>query len=206
MSFRLSAMRRAALSLVLAAPLWAQASYSISNSAFTCSSALSFASGSGLDAHCTGNFSITGGIWTSDTKIALSADGSLTLDGVSMMAPWVDLTSLTAVNVLGLFSSNGSVNIVAPAVTIGLNGSEQGRDRLAIGGTLALSNAAATITASSGTLALSGGSISVSDLSAPTPTPMLTLSAGVAQVPEPSSAALLVTGLLAGLVLARRKA
>jgi len=98
------------LSLALAAPLFAQAGYSINNSAFSCSAALSFANSTGLDAHCTGNFSVTGGTWTSDTKIALSADGSLTLDGVAMTAPLIELKSLTQVALLGatLIRSMGS--------------------------------------------------------------------------------------------------
>jgi len=96
--------------LALAAPLFAQANYSINNSVFSCSAGLSFANSEGLDAHCTGNFSVTGGTWTSDTKIALSADGSLTLDGVAMTAPTVELRSLTQVALLGatLIRSTGS--------------------------------------------------------------------------------------------------
>jgi hypothetical protein len=98
------------LGLALAAPLFAQAGYSINNSAFSCSAALSFANSTGLDAHCTGNFSVTGGTWTSDTNIALSADGSLTLDGVTMTAPLIELNSLTQVALLGatLIRSTGS--------------------------------------------------------------------------------------------------
>jgi hypothetical protein len=98
------------LGLALAAPLFAQANYSINNSAFSCSAALSFANSTGLDAHCTGNFSVTGGTWTSDTKIALSADGTLTLDGVAMTAPVIELNSLTQVALLGdtLIRATGS--------------------------------------------------------------------------------------------------
>jgi PEP-CTERM motif len=98
------------LGLALAAPLFAQANYSINNSVFSCSTALSFANSTGLDAHCTGNFSVTGGTWTSDTKIALSADGTLTLDGVVMTAPVIELNSLTQVALLGdsLIRATGS--------------------------------------------------------------------------------------------------
>ena len=98
----------------MAAPLFASANYSIDNSVFTCSAGLSFANSNGLDAHCAGNFSVTGGTWTSDTKIALSADGSLTLDGVTMTAPIIELLSPQVVVNAFLNATGGSVRIDAP--------------------------------------------------------------------------------------------
>ncbi len=103
------------LGLALAAPLFAEANYSINNSAFSCSAALSFANSTGLDAHCAGNFSVTGGTWTSDTKIALSADGSLTLDGVSMTAPLIELLSPQILVNAFLSATGGTVRIDAPS-------------------------------------------------------------------------------------------
>jgi len=99
--------------LALAAPLFAQANYSINNSVFSCSAGLSFANSEGLDAHCTGNFSVTGGTWTSDTKIALSADGSLTLDGVAMTAPIIELLSPQIWVNASLDTSGGTVQLEA---------------------------------------------------------------------------------------------
>lgn len=107
-------LRPLVLSLALSAPLFAQAGYSINNSAFNCSAALSFANSTGLEAHCAGNFSVTGGTWTSDTKIALSADGSLTLDGVAMTAPIIELLSPQMVVNAFLTATGGSVRIDAP--------------------------------------------------------------------------------------------
>jgi len=101
------------LGLALAAPLFAQAGYSINTSAFSCSAALSFANSTGLDAHCTGNFSVTGGTWTSDTQIALSADGSLTLDGVTMTAPIIELLSPQIWVNASLDTSGGTVHLEA---------------------------------------------------------------------------------------------
>jgi hypothetical protein len=106
--------RHLALGLALATPVFAQANYSINNSVFSCSAGLSFADSQGLDAHCTGNFSVTGGTWTSDTKISLTVDGDITLDGVTMTAPVINLaglgqitiTSNTVLNVAGRLPSN----------------------------------------------------------------------------------------------------
>jgi hypothetical protein len=106
--------RHLALGLALATPVFAQANYSINNSVFSCSAGLSFADSQGLDAHCTGNFSVTGGTWTSDTKIALSADGSLTLDGVSMTAPSIELVSPQLVINAFLNASGGTVRVDTP--------------------------------------------------------------------------------------------
>jgi hypothetical protein len=105
--------RHLALGLALATPVFAQASYSINNSVFSCSAGLSFANSEGLDAHCTGNFSVTGGTWTSDTKIALSADGSLTLDGVAMTAPIIELLSPQIWVNASLDTSGGTVQLEA---------------------------------------------------------------------------------------------
>lgn len=107
-------IRHLAVGLAMATPLFVQANYSINNSAFSCSAALSFANSTGLDAHCTGNFSVTGGTWTSDTKIALSADGTLTLDGVAITAPIIELLSPEVVLNASLEAPGGSVRIDAP--------------------------------------------------------------------------------------------
>jgi hypothetical protein len=104
------------LGLALAVPVLAQAAHTVTDSVFSCSAAMSFSNTASLVGHCAGNFTISGGIWTSDTRIDLSAAGDITLDGVTMTAPIIDLQSLTKITASGttVLSATSSLNLQAP--------------------------------------------------------------------------------------------
>lgn len=85
--------RTLALSLSLLAPWYAQATQTIDQSTIDCSESLTLLTQDNLTAQCTGNMSITGGTWTSDTLISLSATGDLSLFGVTFLAPNITVAS-----------------------------------------------------------------------------------------------------------------
>lgn len=83
----MSLLRPLILALSLSTPCWAQATQLIDQSTLDCSESLTLLTQDNLTAQCTGNLSITGGTWTSDTLISLSATGDLSLFGVTLRAP-----------------------------------------------------------------------------------------------------------------------
>lgn len=119
--------RTLALSLSLLAPWYAQATQTIDQSTIDCSESLTLLTQDNLTAQCTGNMSITGGTWTSDTLISLSATGDLSLFGVTLQAPniavvgnqiLVDAASTLAVtDHLGI--SGGTIKLESPLVGVG---------------------------------------------------------------------------------------
>lgn len=87
----MSLLRPLILALSLSTPWYAQATQTIEQSTLDCSDSLTILSVENLTAQCTGNMSITGGTWTSDTLISLSATGDLSLFGVTLLAPNISL-------------------------------------------------------------------------------------------------------------------
>lgn len=83
--------RTLTLTLSLLAPWYAQATQTIDQSTIDCSESLTLLTQDNVTAQCTGNLSITGGTWTSDTLISLSATGNLSLLGVTLAAPDISL-------------------------------------------------------------------------------------------------------------------
>lgn len=104
------------LGLALAAPFLAQAAHTVTNSVFSCTAAMSFSNTASLVGYCAGNFTVSGGTWNSDTRIDLSATGDITLDGVTMTAPIIDLQSLTTVTLTSttVLTAASTLNIHAP--------------------------------------------------------------------------------------------
>lgn len=87
----MSLLRPLILVLSLSTPCWAQATQTIDQSTIDCSESLTLLTQDNVTAQCTGNLSITGGTWTSDTLISLSATGDLSLFGVTLLAPTISL-------------------------------------------------------------------------------------------------------------------
>lgn len=83
----MSLLRPLILALSLSAPGWALATQTIDQSTIDCSESLTLLTQDNLTAQCTGNMSITGGTWTSDTLISLSATGNLSMWDVTFLAP-----------------------------------------------------------------------------------------------------------------------
>lgn len=83
----MSLLRPLILALSLLTPWCAQAIQMIDQSTLDCSESLTLLTQDNVTAQCTGNLSITGGTWTSDTLISLSATGDLSLFGVTLLAP-----------------------------------------------------------------------------------------------------------------------
>lgn len=80
---------------------------------YSCSAGLSFDAGNGLSVSCSGDFSLTGGILSSDTSINLTALGDLTLDAFSLSAPNI---TISAANL------NFAPNVVLSGQTVNING------------------------------------------------------------------------------------
>jgi len=89
--FLMSLLRPLILALSLSTPGWALATQTIDQSTIDCSESLTLLTQDNLTAQCTGNLSVTGGTWTSDTLISLSATGDLSLFGVTLLAPTISL-------------------------------------------------------------------------------------------------------------------
>ena len=87
----MSLLRPLILALSLSTPGWALATQTIDQSTIDCSDSLTLLTQDNVTAQCTGNMSITGGTWTSDTLISLSATGDLSLFGVTLLAPNISL-------------------------------------------------------------------------------------------------------------------
>lgn len=87
----MSLLRPLILALSLLTPWCAQAIQMIDQSTLDCSESLTLLTQDNVTAQCTGNLSITGGTWTSDTLISLSATGDLSLFGVTLLAPNISL-------------------------------------------------------------------------------------------------------------------
>lgn len=103
--------RSLSLTLGLLAPWCAQATQLIDQSTINCSESLTLQTLESLTAQCTGNMSIVGGTWTSDTLISLIASGDLFLDGVTMLAPNITIVG-QQVTVGGSFNAtSGHIDI-----------------------------------------------------------------------------------------------
>lgn len=120
------------LGLALASPVLAQAAHTVTNSVFYCTAAMSFSNTASLLGYCAGNFTISGGTWTSDTRIDLSAAGDITLDGVTMTAPIIEVQSLTKITAGGttVLSATTLLNLQAPRRPITTRDAESGRPEL----------------------------------------------------------------------------
>jgi hypothetical protein len=104
------------LGLALASPVLAQAAHTVTDSVFYCTAAMSFSNTASLLGYCAGNFTISGGTWTSDTRIDLSAAGDITLNGVTMTAPIIEVQSLTKITAgsTTVLSATTLLNLQAP--------------------------------------------------------------------------------------------
>lgn len=173
------------LALLLSALLFSVVAQGASTANITtasCSGNQSFDLTNGALLSCDGDFSLIGGRIDSDTGITISAVGSLFLDDLSLIAPLVQLKTLTGVLTVAEGVSINGVNwtsfdignSTSPRITRGQGGSillpPRGQINLGAGGQIVLS---------------SGGNLAL-----------------VSSVPEPSMVWTLLSG---GLLLAIRR-
>ncbi|MBY0578313.1 MAG: hypothetical protein K2P57_04615 [Burkholderiales bacterium] len=96
-------------------PPVADAASTISVANMSCSGAQTSSLVNFLSLNCTGDLSLIGGTLASDSKIVLTASGSLTLDNLLVSAPQIDLTANTMTLGSGAsFNAGNSMNIYAP--------------------------------------------------------------------------------------------
>lgn len=132
---------------------------------------------------CTGDFSLSGGNIAADSKIVLSSGGALSLDNLSITAPQVEFFAGSSV------SLNDGVSIVANSIFV-LGSSDGPIPTVSVspGVSISSGNGADAPPINVGTGSISGG-----DTSLPGGGPILILSSA----PEPTSLAMLMAGLLA---------
>jgi hypothetical protein len=85
-----------ALTLLSALSVFSMNAEAISSStvgSFACSESLSISISDTASFSCIGNFSLSGGGITSESKIVITSSGSLALDNLSIVAPFVELNS-----------------------------------------------------------------------------------------------------------------
>jgi hypothetical protein len=205
-----------ALFVLAPLPIFANATSTSSITTATCSSELASSLLNGASFACSGNLVLSGGFVTSDSLIDINATGDLFLDNISLTAPNISLSVLAGVLKMGgnvIFSAGSSVvvtggNTLTP-VNIGQLAPKLilSRDNLAIplgSGSVIEINAGSGSSAvlnrvGGGHLTLVSGELRQTDIAS-----VNTLSA-VTSVPEPTTYAMLFSGMLA-LVLLRRRA
>ncbi len=121
------------LSLLLSALLisaFAQAASNANITTASCSGSQSFDMSNGALLFCDGDFSLIGGSIDSDIGITISAVGSLFLDNLSLVAPFVQLNSLAdpltlaeGVSINGVSWNNADIgNSTPPRITLHQSG------------------------------------------------------------------------------------
>ncbi len=141
---------------------------------------------------CSGNFFLSGGSISSQSKIVIAADGSLSLDRLSLTAPFVELSSLNGqvsigngvlINTSSFLAAVGNVvtptSINSPGASISVGSGETGRIIGPVEVLQAITHGAIT--------PLVGGDISIAS-----------------SVPEPSTYVSMLLGLLVVFGLTKR--
>lgn len=201
----MSLLRPLILALSLSTPGWALATQTIDQSTLDCSDSLTLLTQDNLTAQCTGNLSITGGTWTSDTLISLSATGDLSLFGVTLLAPNISLVGhqilMDGGSTLAGDPAIGDEAITLRTPTTGDGGGIQlvAGASIQVGAHEVLSSATLASIGQGGVIAIRAdhSGLTVEGMSSGG-------SASTSPVPEPGTWALALTGL-AGLMLRLRR-
>jgi hypothetical protein len=182
-------IRTIVLSLAVTLPFLAQAAQSIDNSTLSCTQSLVDNRATTLTFSCEGDLTITGGTWTTDTLISLSATGSMLLQGITFNTPSLSLKAQSIVfDSIANLPKDGVVNIETVA---GADGTAPGALQLTPGSKINIEGATIPAPLTGGDIQLGagrGGDISLR-----------------AAVPEPESYALALAALATGAALARRR-
>lgn len=201
----MSLLRPLILALSLLTPWCAQATQTIDQSTIDCSDSLTLLTQDNVTAQCTGNMRITGGTWTSDTLISLSATGDLSLFGVTLLAPTISLVGhqilMDGGSTLAGDPAIGDGAITLRTPTTGDGGGIQvvAGASIQVGAHEVLSSATLASISQGGVIAIRADhhGLTVEGMSSGG-------SASTSPVPEPGTWALALTGL-AGLMLRLRR-
>lgn len=151
---------------------------------FDCSDSLNISLLDTASFSCIGNFSISGGGITSDSKIVVTSGGALVLDNLSITAPFVELSSLNGQVSIG---SGVLINTSSFLATVG-NG---------VTPTFTVSPSASILIGSGETARIIGSSEILQSIGIGAITPLVGGNISIIpSVPEPSTYILLVLGLL----------
>lgn len=211
------------LLVVLAvSPSISNAATNVSVDSISCSGSQTSSFTDVMTLSCTGDFSLTGGSIWSDTKLLISSGGKLTLDNLFISAPYAEFIAGTTVSIgpgASIDFRDRAIAIPGGAVnprlvsgipnstydgTISIGGSNISlnnidRQRANEGGNILMGGGDIVISRSSdvdGALVLLGGSYPVNELTAL-----------ISPVPEPSTYASMLAGLLAltGFIRAKQR-
>ena len=204
----MSLLRPLILALSLSTPGWALATQTIDQSTIDCSDSLTLLTQDNLTAQCTGNMSITGGTWTSDTLISLSATGNLSLWDVTFLAPSIAVVGNQILVDTGSPLALAGPSVIDPgeiSVLTTTAGDGGGNIRLRAGASIQVGALDALFPASTISIRQGGVIAITADHSGLTVEGMSSGgSASTSPVPEPGTWALALTGL-AGLMLRLRR-
>lgn len=173
------------LSALLLSPVVANAASTASIDTVTCSGGLSSSLMEVASFLCSGDFSLLGGNITSDSKVAVTADGSLFLDNLSITAPAVELTTLN-----GVLSMGNGVSINTDSFLAGAGGNNSPTVSVSPRATLTIGSGDTARILNGGDISLSIGQGAITPLAGGT----ITL---IPSVPEPSTYLLMLFGILA---------
>lgn len=203
-----------ALFVLAPLPIFANATSSITTE--SCSSELASSLLNGASFACSGNLVLSGGFVTSDSLIDINATGDLFLDNISLTAPNISLSVLAGVLKMGgnvILSAGSSIAVTVGNMLTQVNIGQRdpklilSRHNFAIplgSGSLIEFNAGSGSSAvlnrvGGGHLTLISGELRQTDIAS------VNTLLSVTSVPEPTTYAMLLAGMLA-LVLFRRRA
>ncbi len=172
--------------IALFIPLPASASSSSTVSRLDCSEHLAVSFLEAASFSCSGTLSLSGGVISSDSRVEITAHGSLSLDNLSISAPVVQLTSLS-----GEIAIFEGATISSGTFIAATSNGEWDITRFAAvsGGSIAIRDGAAAIDSPRGAITiLQGGDVSV-----------------ISAVPEPEVYSSMLFGMFVVLTVVRRR-